>query len=209
LRGPDVSANELADWLKSVTRPTAVINCSSASGPFIPLLSAANRVVVTATKAGTEINFSRFGDFLSQAINDPQADLDKDQQTSLWEAFLMASRKTTEFYDAEGRVVTEHALLDDNGDRQGARADQFKGLIPISKPAPGQRLDGRRAQTWHLVPSAADVSMSPMDLFQRNELELAIDELRDKKDSLPSETYFLQLERLLVQLAELNEKTDK
>ena len=77
LRGPDVSAQELAQWLQPVQRPTAIINCASASGPFIPVLSGPNRVVVTATKAGSEINFSRFGDFLSQAIGNPDADLDK------------------------------------------------------------------------------------------------------------------------------------
>jgi hypothetical protein len=36
------------------------------------------------------MNFARFGDYLSQSIIDAAADLDKDDQTSLWEAFLMA-----------------------------------------------------------------------------------------------------------------------
>jgi hypothetical protein len=209
LRGPDVSANELADWLKAVSRPTAVINCSSASGPFVPVLSGPNRVVIAATKGGTEINFTRFGDYLSQSINDPGADLDKDEQTSLWEAFLMASRKTTEFYETDGRVATEHAILDDNGDRLGVRADQFKGLTPISKPTNGISLDGRRAHQWHLVHNTADAAMPPEIRARRNELELAIEQLRDRKDALPVEKYFRELERLLIPLAELNENSSR
>src|SRR5688572_9375426 len=39
LRGPDVSASELAAWLAPVTRPTVVINASSASAPFLATLA--------------------------------------------------------------------------------------------------------------------------------------------------------------------------
>ena len=209
LRGPDVSANELAEWLKPIQRPTAIIDCSSASGPFISTLSGPNRVVVSATKSGTEINLSHFGDYLSQAISDPAADLDKDQQTSLWEAFLMASRRTTEYYDTEGRVATEHAVLDDNGDRQGTRADQFRGLTPITKPTNGILLDGRRAHQWHLVPNEADATMPPEIRAKRNELELAVEQLRDRKETIPGDVYFRELERLMVPLAELNEQLER
>lgn len=209
LRGPDVSANELAQWLQPIQRPTAIINCASASGPFIPLLSGPSRIVVTATKAGSEINFTRFGDYLSQAIGNPNADLDKDHQTSLWEAFLTASRKTSEYYDTDGRVATEHALLDDNGDRQGVRADQFRGLTPLSKPADGHPLDGRKANQWHLVPNLADAKLPFESRKKRDELELAIEDLSDRKGILPAEQYWQELERLLIALAEWNEQFDR
>lgn len=208
LRGPDVSAEELSTWLKPIQRPIAIINCASASGPFIPILSGPNRVVVTATKGGTEVNFARFGDYLSQAINDPSADLDKDKQTSLWEAFLMASRRTTEFYETDGRIATEHALLDDNGDKQGVRADQFRGLAAIAKPTDGNPLDGRKAHQWHLVLNESEAKLAPEIRAKRNELELAIERLRDRKETLLAKEYFTELERLLVSLAELNEKFD-
>ena len=209
LRGPDVSADELKNWLAPVRRPTAIINCASASGPFIPILSAPNRIVVAATKSGAEINFSRFGDHISQAINDPSADLDKDDQTSLWEAFLMASRRTSEYYDNDGRVATEHALLDDNGDGQGVRADQFRGLTAIAQPTDGHPLDGRKAHQWHLVPNATDAKLAPEVRAKRNELELAIETLRDRKETVPQAEYFFELERLLVELAELNERNER
>ena len=42
LRGPDFSATELAQWLSDSHRPTVVINCASASGPFLNKLAAPN-----------------------------------------------------------------------------------------------------------------------------------------------------------------------
>ena len=122
LRGPDLSATELAGWLKPFRRPVIVINCASSSSPFIHTLSTPGRVIVTATKSGYEQNYARFGQFIATAITDPTADLDKDGQTSLLEAFIMASRRVAEFYEAEGRLATETALLDDNGDSQIGRA---------------------------------------------------------------------------------------
>ena len=93
LRGPDISADELAAALKPCKRPLAVIDCASASGPFLNALSAPGRVIITATKSGYEANATRFGNYLARDVADPAADLDKDGQTSLLEAYLMASRQ--------------------------------------------------------------------------------------------------------------------
>jgi hypothetical protein len=209
LRGPDVSAKELAEWLKPVVRPTAVVNCAAASAPFLVALTGQNRVIIAATKSGSEQNFARFGDFLSQAIVDPKADLDKDDQTSLWEAYLAAARRTAEFYSTDGRLLTEHALLDDSGDGLGVRADQFRGLLPIEETPDGKPLDGQRAHQWHLVRNANDIALPPDVLKKRNELELAILQLRDRKSKLQSDEYLRDLERLLIELAELNESAGK
>ncbi|MGH7201601.1 MAG: hypothetical protein ACREJB_13410, partial [Planctomycetaceae bacterium] len=171
LSGPDVAAAELKSWLARSTRPVAVINCASASAPFLTTLSAPNRVVVTATKSGHEQNFARFGESLSTTIADSTADLDKDGQTSLLEAFLVASRRTEEFYQTEGRLPTEHALLDDNGDGRGIRADWFRGVRPITEAA-GASPDGHRAHQWHLVPSEDERRMPPDLRRRRDELEL-------------------------------------
>jgi hypothetical protein len=205
LRGPDVSAKELADWLKPVDRPMAIINSAAASAPFVTALSAAKRVVIASTKSGSEQNFARFGDFMSQAIGDPTADLDKDDQTSLWEAYLKASRRTAEFYSTDGRLQTEHALLDDTGDGLGVRADQFRGLMPLEESADGKPLDGQFAHQWHLLRNPADATLPPDVLKKRDSLETSILQLRDKKKSMPQDEYWRQLEQLLVELAELNE----
>ncbi len=87
LRGPDVTDLELAEWLAPLKRPVAILDCASASGPFLNRLSGENRVVVTATKSGNELNFTRFGQYLAEAITNPRADLDKDGQVSLLEAY--------------------------------------------------------------------------------------------------------------------------
>jgi hypothetical protein len=206
LRGPDVSAGDLKSWLADVKSPTAIIDCSAASAPFLQTLAGPNRVVISATKSGGEQNFARFGDFLSQAIADPAADLDKDHQTSLWEAYLAASRKTDEFYKTDGRLQTEHPLLDDNGDGQGTRADAFHGLEPVQSAADGRsELDGRRAHQWHLVPSAAEASL-PVDVRRRrDDLELQILALRLEKPRFSEDEYYDRLEPLLVELARLSQ----
>lgn len=196
LRGPDISAEELAGALASISRPLAVVICASGSGPFVGALSQEGRVVVTATDGAGEVNFSRFGDYLSRAIGDAGADLDKDEQVSLTEAFRVASARTDEFYEAEGRIVTEHALLDDNGDGQGTRAGDFDK---------GKAKDGRRADQWRLVLSEIELKLSPEARAERDRLELELFELRDRKSTLAEEEYYAQLEALLVQIAEIYE----
>jgi hypothetical protein len=201
LRGPDVSDQELAQWLAPCRRPLAVINCSSASAPFLNRLSGPGRVVITATQSGQEIQFSRFGDYLSSAIADPSADLDKDGQTSLLEAFLAASHQVEEFYKQEGRLATEHALLDDNGDGRGIAANWFQGIRATRAAKDGAPLDGPRAHQWHLVLSAAEQAMPPELRAKRDELELKIEALRGRKASLNEADYYAQLEGLLLELA--------
>jgi len=101
--------------------------------------------------------------------------------------------------------VTEHALLDDNGDAAGSRADSFRGLEPNLTVPGGPVIDGRRAHQWHLVPSRADEKLSPELRQKRNHLELAVHQLRDQKSQLARDDYYRRLEKLLVELAELNE----
>jgi hypothetical protein len=203
LRGPDMSATELAEWLKPFRRPVAFINCASSSSPFVNKLSAAGRVIVTATRSGYEQNYARFGKYLADAIADPEADLDKDEQTSLLEAFVMASRRVQEFYEAEGRLATEHALVDDNGDGLGTPADFFRGVRAVKKPAEGATVDGLRAHQLHLVRSERELKMPPEIRARRDELELAVARLRDTKEKFGEDEYYGRLENLMTELAKL------
>lgn len=203
LRGPDVSAMELAEWLKPFRRPVAVINCASSSSPFINTLSGPGRVVVTATRSGYEQNYTRFGKFLAESIANPAADLDKDEQTSLLEAFILASRRVSEFYETEGRLATEHALLDDNGDGLGTPADFFRGVRAVKKPAEGAAVDGLRAHQLHLVRSEREQRMLPETRVRRDELEMAVARLRDAKQKLAEAEYYRRLENLMLELAKL------
>lgn len=204
IAGPDLSSNDLKKWLSPAKRPVAVICCFSASGAFLDDLSGPNRVVMTSTKSGQETNFSRFGEFLSKAIKDGLADIDKDRQVSLLEAFLYASKQVDDYYESRGQLVTEHALLDDNGDQLGTRSDAFQGTrVSARTRQPESLLDGMRAHQWHLVPNEEDLSLPAEVVQQRNDLELQLENLRSRKPDLPEDDYYAQLEVILLKLARL------
>jgi len=209
LRGPDISADDLAEWFKPLLRPIVVINTASSSAPFLSKLSAQGRVMITATKSGYEQNYTRFGQYLAGAIAESQADLDKDGQTSLLEAFLTASGRVEEFYSAAGRLVTEHALLDDNGDGLGTRADWFRGIRPVRKAEDSASLDGYRAHQFHIVHSEAENKISPGLRAQRDRLELEVIKLRDAKEKFSEDEYFSKLEALLYDIAQIYEQTNE
>ncbi len=206
LRGPDLTTEDLAQWLAPMQRTIAVIDASSSSAPFLKALSAPGRVIITATKSGFEQNYTRFGGYLAEAIAQPEADLDKDGQTSLLEAFLTASHQTQAFYLADGRLATEHALLDDNGDGLGTPADWFRGIRPTQRAADDASLDGYRAHQLHLLPSDAEAAMPAALRSRRDELELQVMKLRDAREQLPEAQYYAQLEALLRQIAEIYEQ---
>lgn len=207
LRGPDLGASELALWLKPFQRPVAIIDTASASAPFINKLAGPKRVVVSSTRSGAEVNYARFGKYFAEAIADPKSDLDKDGQVSLLEAFLSASHRTNEFYKTEGRLATEHALIDDNGDGLGTPADWFRGVRATKRSKDGAALDGARAHQFHLVRSVAEQQLSPETRARRDRLELQLAELRDGKAKLAEDAYFLALEKLLLEIASLYEGT--
>jgi hypothetical protein len=208
LHGPDLSANELSNLLATVRRPIAIIPGTASSAPFIKSLSATNRVIVTATRSGSEENFTRFGRYFAQSIADAEADLDKDGQTSLLEAFLIASRRVAEFYKSEGRLATEHALIDDNGDGMGTPSEWFRGIRATKKAQNDAPLDGTRAHQWHLVRSTQDQKLTPEQRKKRDELEIAVVKLRDRKSTMAEEEYYRQLEALLTKLGEIELSTE-
>jgi hypothetical protein len=203
LRGPDMTAAEFGELLQPLMCRIAVVNCASAGGPFVNQLSGSNQVIVSATQSGFEHNYARFGGYLSQAIADESADLDKDGQTSLLEAWLAASAQTREFYERESRLATEHALLDDNGDGKGTPSDWFRG-IHIAKSSKDNTLpDGTFANQFILVPRGAEADL-PLELRQRrDELEVQLAGLRREKDQLSKEEYTQKLEAILIPLAKL------
>ena len=201
LEGPDLSAADLAGWLKPVQRPLVIINTSSSSAPFIPVLGGPNRTIITATRSGNERNYARFGDLLAASLEDAAADYDQDGQTSLLEWFLRANSRTTEFYLAEGRIQTEHALIEDNGDGKGTPAAWFRGLRATTKSKDNTPLDGSRTRQRSLAPDAASHELTAAQLAGRDKLEAEITSLRERKFVLSEDDYYGQLEGLLRQLA--------
>ena len=120
--GPDITAAELATLLDKVPASRQlVVNMTSSSGGSLNLLQKKNRIVITATKAGTEKNATVFARYWAEALRDPAADADKNEAVSALEAFRYAERKTTDFFDSQKRLATEHAVLEDTGRGEGER----------------------------------------------------------------------------------------
>jgi hypothetical protein len=107
-----------------------------------------------------------------------------------------------EFYRTEGRLATEHALLDDDGDGRGTPADWFRGMRPVKKPQGNASVDGARAHQLHLVLSQAEQAIPPDVRAKRDALELEIGRLRANKSQRPNEKYYDELEKLLLRLAD-------
>lgn len=199
LRGPDVSASEVAEWLEPFQRPLVVINTSSCSGPFLAKLSKPGRIIVTATRGGNEKNYARFGDELAVALKDPAADADQDGQISVLELAVRATHRTVAFYREAGRLATEHALIDDNGDALGTPLEWFRGLR-ATKKGKGET-DGFLARQRVLVASPGAAALTEAQRQESAKIEEKIAALRERKTELPEEDYFNQLEALLLELA--------
>jgi hypothetical protein len=206
LRGPDFSAAELATWISDIKRPIAIVNGASASAPFINRLSGQGRVIVTATKSGTEQNYARFGGMFAAAIASMDSDLDHDDEISIHEAFLKASVDVQRFYDSKDRIATEHALIDDNGDGRGTPASVFRGIRVVTDKkkdaaSDSSLVDGSLASRMTWSPSGSSLSWSSEQLERRASIEQKIDSLRLEKSALDPDDYFKRLEPLMVDLA--------
>jgi hypothetical protein len=195
LVGPDLSANDYNTMLSALpTRRVIVFNLASASGEFIKPLAAKGRIVVTATRSGQETNATRFTEYLLVAMLAADSDTDQDGHISVLEAFNYANRLTAEFYARAGRLATEHALLDDNGD--GVGHPKLEGG------------DGMLARATYLdslsVEQAATNATVAKLLRDRTRLEGEIGQLIARKKDLAEAEYEAQLEKLFIELAKVN-----
>jgi hypothetical protein len=195
LVGPDLSASEYNVLLSSLpARRVVVLNMASASGEFIKSLAAKGRIVITATRNGQETNATRFAGFFISALSAADADTDQDGHVSVLEAFVYASRLTGDFYKRAGRLPTEHALLDDNGDGVGhEKAEAGEGLL-----ARATYLD-----SLSVVEAAASATTAKL-LKERTRLEGEIEQLIARKADMPEAQYEATLERLFIELAKVN-----
>ncbi len=209
LRGPDVSAAELADWLAAVRRPMVIVNAASSSGPFINQLSAPGRVVVTATKSGTEQNFARFGEYFVRAVAAADADLDHDGEVSVLEAFLRASADVGDFYQSAARIATEHPLIDDNGDGKGTPPTMFRAARAVGKAKDGSQLDGVLAKRFTLAPAEARLKLTPQEEVERDSIEQELATIRGRQNELEEEAYDQQIEPLLIRLAKIYQAAEQ
>jgi hypothetical protein len=195
LPGPDVSPADFnTQFRKLPTKQIVFVDTTSASGPFLNDLSAPGRTIITATRNGAE-NFSTlFGGYFVDALTGDEADADKNRRVSMLEAFQFAKAAVQRAYEKEGLLSTEHALLDDNGDKSGSADPSTNGP------------DGKVASLL-AIGSAADAAALPADpklralVLEQRELEHRVESLRLLKESMDPAKYQSELEKLVTDLA--------
>jgi hypothetical protein len=196
LVGPDLAAKDYAALVGALPAKRVVfVNCSSSSGEFVKPLSSDGHIVITATRSGSEQNATIFAEHLVQALTNVAADADKNGRVSVLEAFNYASKLTADWYKQKDRLATEHALLDDNGDGVGHE-----------EPSAG---DGALAKTTYLdskpiEEAGADAELARL-LGERQKMEEGIEKLKLRKGEMKQDDYEAELERLLVELAKVNQ----
>ena len=203
LRGPDIAASELAERLPHMDRTLIFIHGGSASGPFLPTISGPNRIVISATRSGEEINYARFGEVFAQMVGSSSGDMDRDGQTSLLEAFLSAHHAVDTFYKEAGRLASEHPLIDDNGDMLGTPPDWFRGTRVIKESEKERDPDGFRAHQIALIPSEQERKLSPEQRQRRDHLEAGLEALRKQKPDLPEDLYYDRLQAIFLELGKI------
>lgn len=195
LPGPDLVPSDLEQGLTAFpTQTLALVHTGTASGGFIAPLSAENRILVAATSTERQLNATEFGQFFARAIAGEDADLDKDQRVSLLEAFAYTKQEVARLYEDENELLTETAVLDDNGDGEA------------SAEAGQDAADGPLAATFHLGGISGTAGQTPDDpelarLYEeRAEIQGRIDALRARRDTLAENAYLEALEPLLIEL---------
>jgi hypothetical protein len=138
LPGPDLREDRLGKLFAGIKcREQIFWMTTSESGRFLPGLSAKGRIVIAATRSSNEDNETEFPQALIAVANRPldALDLTKDGKVSLLELYYLILAEVQSRYASDNRVPTEHAQLDDNGDRAGTERP-LAASKDDSKPAP-------------------------------------------------------------------------
>ena len=184
--GPDLTGEDIAGMLNDLPSTSQLlVNTSSASGAIAELAAHENRMLILATKSGVERHATRFGGYFAAALQDPSADLDKNQIISAAEAFSLAERQVDDYFERNGQLATEHPRL------EGDRADRFSVA----------RLGEARSET-------ADSVLAGL-IAERDEINGMIDSLRLEQGNMTPENYRSALLRHMVRLAETEEAIEE
>jgi hypothetical protein len=194
LPGPDMTPVEFEAQLKKLpTKQVVFVNTASASGPFVEKLSAPGRTIVTATRNGAEQFATLFGGYFVDALTSDAADADKNKRITVLEAFKYAKAEVAKAYEREGFLSTEHALLDDDGDKEGSQ-----------DPGPAGK-DGKVANLLAL--GSTDAANLPSDpklralYLERQDLEHRVELLRLQKEQMDPAKYASELEKAVTAVA--------
>jgi hypothetical protein len=176
---------------------------ASASGEFVKSISGPNRIVITSTKSGMERNEARFGGYFVEAFASDGADADKDGAVSMLEAFDYARREVIRSYETDKALLTEHAVIDDDGDGKGTseitESATDGALAKATFIGSGAVLAGAEA------PQGASPALRAL-YEQKKQIEKRITDLRALKPTMEAARYEAEMETLLVELAEKSQE---
>ncbi|MDT8398130.1 MAG: C13 family peptidase [Pseudomonadales bacterium] len=184
--GPDLSDADLETILTSLPGQNHfLLNTSSTSGAYLETLAKDGRILITATRNGNERNATEFGAFFAEALASESADINKNENISVQEAFDYAQRAVTGFYESAGKLATEHPQI------RGEGAARFSlariGSLPQAK--------------------TQDPALARL-LEQRLELDARIEDLQLRRDQLGNEAYLEQFQQLILESARVSEEIE-
>jgi hypothetical protein len=200
--GPDISAAELKGLLDQIpAQRQLVVNTTSCSGASLATLVRKDRIVITATKSGTEKNAPVFARYWVDALRDPAADIDKNGVVTALEAFRYSQQKVAAYFDSEKLIASEHALFAESDAKAAVRdpsTENHQGLLASAFPL--------------LRPESGGTVLNPEKqklLAHKQQLEEKIDRLKYQKASFTEQEYKQQLTALLLDLAKTQAEIDQ
>jgi hypothetical protein len=188
LPGPDIDGEEMAKLLAAVpARSQLVVNATSASGAILEKWAAEGRTLITATRSGFERNATRFAQHFAAALAEGSADINKNGAITAQEAFDYASRSVADSFEKDGALATEHPQI------AGGAAARFT-VARLASAGPAE-------------PATTNPAVAAL-VAEREKLDADIESLRARRESMANDAYLAELQRLLVQLAEVQGKID-
>jgi hypothetical protein len=189
LPGPDIDGAEVAKLLGAIpARSQLVVNATSASGAILETWAAEGRTLITATRSGFERNATRFAQHFAAALAAGSADINKNGVITAQEAFDYASRRVADSFTRDGALATEHPQI----------AGGTAGRIAVA----------RLASAAPAIEAAASNPAVAALVAERDKLDMDIEALRARRESMANDAYLAELQRLLVSLAEVQAKID-
>ena len=199
LVGPDMTAKDWTDLLNGIQGRVALVNTTEASFPFLEALSSKGRIVITATHSPAQKYATVFPEYFVKAMKEASTDLDKNGRTSVFEVFAAASASVKQHFEQRGQLITEHAVIDDNGDGKGRQA---------ADEGPDGGLARNAFLDAELLPANASPELAGL-IKRRRELEAKAEEHKNLKGVMPDAQWTVEFEKLMLELAQVSAEIRK
>ena len=183
--GPDITDADLVEILESFPGQNHfLVNTSSTSGAILDGLESDQRVIITATRNGNEKNATEFGNYFAAALASDIADINKNNNVSIQEAFDFAERSVAEFFESSGKLATEHPQI--RG--EGAASFSLARVEPLATSDENPRINAL--------------------ISRRLELDTEIESLQLRRNEFSNVEYIQNLQALILESAEISEQID-